>query len=560
PGPATFIMGGDTYGYAPIANGIYLQTSYIYPEVAAEPGSVAPGQSLTIIADPIAPVNAYFDQAYEYNGVLGAAVSVGANVTASLVGPDGTVSKATLTYQPCAQALRVCNGGASTLYGQLRVPADATPGLYTVALYATFGTDTVSFPLEGSFYGQIMVSQGLSTPKVTLSPSTLYEGQSATITADIAYPNGTEVRFGEYSAVVYPSELAPQYTAVMHAAYAGGGLTALSFDPSLDRWTGTFNLPSSTGPGDVSTLSGEPVPQSGPFDAFVTGLSFDGVPTTGNVTAEHGFFVQPYRLTSGPVTGAQTSGLAFEGATIGSPGYFSGDVFLGSDRVEGAGVTIAYSSVNGTLTVSNSDLTLVGLSGGSIVASGSHIRLVDSDVASLSLTNSTLSVSSSSYGSISPFAPTVMILSPTDGSTFSGVTLNATVRGDQVSSVVFSLDGRVVGRFGGGQGGGFSVPVSASNFTDGEHTFQVSALQSDNITTSSSVSFATDFQEQAQLKSQSQAIDSLRFQQELLTLGVASVAIAALVIAIYATRRRPAPPTPAQAGTQTQPSQNPQLV
>ena len=48
---------GPAVGYLPFVSGISLMGTAIYPQVVAEPGSVAPGQSLTIIASVTGPEN-----------------------------------------------------------------------------------------------------------------------------------------------------------------------------------------------------------------------------------------------------------------------------------------------------------------------------------------------------------------------------------------------------------------------------------------------------------------------------------------------------------------------
>jgi subtilase family serine protease len=540
-GPLSLVIGGSTYGYAPMVNGMYLQTTYIYPEVAAEPGSAAPGQYLTVLAAPIAPVNVYFETSYETGGTLGAAAAEGSNVTATLVTPNGTsVSTVALTYQACPQALRVCSGGAPFLYGELQVPASAAPGLYTVLLSSSFSSYTPGGDMAGSFYGQVLVTEGPITPKVTLSPSTLYQGERAVLKADIAYPNGTEVRYGEYTAVVYPASLQGQYTQIMHTAYASSELVPLSYDLALNEWVGNLTMPSPSSSGSISGSGGSPY--GGTFDAFVTGLSSDGVPTTSASSAALGFFVQPYLFvtgTAGPPAG-MASGLAFGGANISSPAALSGDIFLGSNTVSGPGVTVSTSEVDGTLIARGTSLTLVGVKGGDVVAYDSHLTILDSSLGSIELVNSTVSMQDSSYQSLSPSVPVLAVSGPAEGELYTGVSAVVNVTGDQVSSVSVTLDGAALAAFPGGQPS-YTVPLNSGGLPDGVHVFTVVATQSDGMSSSASVTFATLGKLQSQVSSQKGSLGSLQTQADL-ELGVTVLfAVLALVLLVAALRRNRPP-------------------
>ena len=88
-GPLTLILQGSTYGFLPFMNGIYLQSTVMYPEVAAEPGCLAPGQSLTIACVPKAPVNIADMFSYDTGGTVGADITSGSSVVAYLVNSGG---------------------------------------------------------------------------------------------------------------------------------------------------------------------------------------------------------------------------------------------------------------------------------------------------------------------------------------------------------------------------------------------------------------------------------------------------------------------------------------
>jgi subtilase family serine protease len=501
-GDMNLMLTGDTYGFVPFVNGIALQTSLMFPEVAAEPGSVAPGQSLFIIASPVAPLNIGGTFSFEDGTNLAFDVQHGSNITAMLVNPAGTVvSTGDVIIQSCLQALRACNGGQALYNGYLPVPSSATPGLYTILLRANYSslTTSVNFgvnTINGSFYGQVEVTGGPIAPTITISPSTLYEGQTATLTADIHYANGQEVTFGEYTAVVYPQELQDQYTTIMHSEYANSQLISLSYSPTLNRWVSNFTLPSPYAAGVISPINGNSFFYSGPYDAYVTGLSFDGVPTTSASSAQKGFFIQPYVYISGQniQTLPQVSGLAFSGDAISGPASLSGDVFLGTNTIQGGAVTITSSEIHGTLVVNNAQVTLAGVTGGDISATGSTLVLLDSAVGALQLTRSTVSLASSSYQSITPSVPAIALQQPTANTAYRGtLAVSASVTGDQVSSVSFSVDGvapTVVQN--PATGGVYGYSLDTTQLSDGVHTMTVTASQADGMSASVTAYFSTD--------------------------------------------------------------------
>jgi hypothetical protein len=403
--------------------------------------------------------------------------------------------------QACLQALRACDDGATLYNGYLSVPSTSSPGLYTILLNANYSSLTTQddfgvTTINGSFYGQVEVTSGPITPAITISPSTLYEGQTATLMADIHYASGQEVRFGEYTAVVYPQELQGEYTTIMHSEYANSQLISLSFDPTLNRWVGNFTLPSPYDAGVISPVNGNSLYYSGPYDAYVTGLSFDGVPTTTATSSEQSFFIQPFVYVSGQGTqpSAQVSGIAFSGDMISGPASLSGDVFLGTNTITGGTVTIASSQIEGTLDVSNAQLTLVGVSGGTIIASGSTISLKDTAVGSIQLSDSKLYLNSSSFLQITPSLPAIQVTQPTVQSAGSGnVSLAAQVTGQQVSSVTFWVDGSLIKTFQGSPGQAtYNYTLNAASLPDGVHVLTVTETQSDGISASSSIYFSTN--------------------------------------------------------------------
>jgi subtilase family serine protease len=519
-GPVSLVLTGGFYGYAPTVRGIYLQSSYIYPSVAAEPGSVSPGQALTIISYPIAPVNVYFSISFETGRQFAFDVLSGSNVTASLIDPSGrTVSTAQLYYQSCAQALRVCSGGAQVIYGQLPVPSSATPGLYTVTLSASYGSYTPGGNVTGRFYSQVWVSGPSIKPVISLghgfiaanaaadvpqSPGGLYMGEKAHVVARLSYANGSAVKYGMFSAVVYPASLASSYTSLMHRAYAGGQLIRLTYDPALQAWLGNATLPGPAGQGVLGALGITSFDYSGPYDVYVTGLSSDGTPTTTEISAQQSFYVQPFAYVDGGTLSSAAGGSrqAFSGVTITASGTISGDVFVGTNTVSGGTLTISGSQIQGTLVVKNATVTLVGVSGGNINATGSTLVLKDSGVGALSLVGSKVTLQDASYQSVSPALPTISAQGLS--LPISGVgKYNITVAGQEVvaGSLRAAIDGAATiltlnptsstTLVGTGK-------IDAGALPDGVHTLAVTVSQSDGLSTTFTTSFSTNARQAAQ--------------------------------------------------------------
>jgi hypothetical protein len=432
--------------------------------------------------------------------------------------------------------------------GQLTVPATATPGLYTIVLGAKFDSITLGYNLSGSFYGQIMVTSGPLNPVVTFSPSTLYQGQTAKVVADIRYPNGQEVTQGEFTALFYPQDLQGLYNILSHDEYRLGLLTPLLYNPTMQEWVGNVTVPSGANAGSVASIDNGNLVYSGPYDVFVTGISWDGVPTNSAESAQTPFFVQPYVWSSGQTLSSlsQGSGLALSGDTVTGSGSLSNDLFTGTNTISGGTVTISNSQISGTLNINNAKVTLVGVTGGNIIASGSSVTLLQSSVGNLSLSGSTVAINDASYQSISP-ALLTLSASGVPTTPFSGTaSISVSATGQGASSLTVWIDGNKVGS---STGAPVSLTVTASTLADGVHTLQATATQSDGLSSSATWYFSTNANlaaAQGQLQSSNGSLSSqLSTAQKNLTtttdiLYVAlAVAVVALIIAVVAVLRKP---------------------
>ena len=501
-GPTVLVAQGSVVGYLPFVSGISLLGSYIFPQVVGGPGTVAPGQSLAIVATVTAPENIYLTQSLATGTILGTTIAEGANVTATLVNPAGhEVETVSLPEQGCAQALRECGSGATLTNGYMTVPANASPGLYTVLLNARYNDETTGYNYTGSYFGQVYVASGASVPRISVGPSTLFEGENATITANITSASGKELTRGVYSAVVYPETSQNDYSTVMHTAYEASDMVSLQFDAKIGMWAANATMPSPNSSTLVSSTNPNSEYYGGPYDIYVSGISNGLIPTTSVQSAQQSFYVQPYVYTANSVMKdpQQVSRLALSNVTIdagSSPLTLSDDYFVGHDTVTGSAVTIASSIVNGTLTLKNGETTLDGVTGGDVVATNAKVVLQHTALSSLELgTGATASVdSASSYQAITPTLPVLTISSPEANSSYTGtVDAQVMIVGSGVTSLSFVLDGEQLPSLTGGASPGqqVSYPINTTSMPDGTHTLTVVAVQSDLLSTTASVSFVT---------------------------------------------------------------------
>ena len=476
-GPLTLMLQGSTYGFLPFTNGIYLQNSLVFPEVAVAPGAIGPGQYLTIITSPIAPINIANIFSMDSGTTVGSDIASGSSVTAYLVNSTGNaIARSDLVYQ------------ASIIGGLLQVPANAPSGLYTILLRASYGSLTLGYTLYGSFYSKIWVSNGTITPTITILPSTLFMGQTAQISADIRYPNGQEVTQGEYTTLIYPQEQQNQLTEIMFAKYLNTQLTPLTYNSTLNRWLATITLPSPYNAEALSLVNSNGFNYVGPYEAYVTGISYDGVPTTTALSAQQSFFIQPYIYVANQIITSfqQNYGLALSQTTINGSVNLANDVFLESNYLQSGNTTISDSVINGTLFVTASNLTLQAVHGGNIVATNSTLNLVNSDLTSITLLNSRISLTSSSYQTITPPSPTIQILAPTNGASYKGdINTNITVLGNDINSVTVYLNGQSLQTFS--NNGTLTFTLPSANYPDGTYLMQVVATQTTDITSAANL-------------------------------------------------------------------------
>ena len=79
---------------------------------------------------------------------------------------------------------------------------------------SSFDSYTLGKTIDGYYFGQVYVGPSESSPHITISSPTVFEGQTVSVSAKIDYANGSSVKYGMYSATVYPKDLQNAYNAL----------------------------------------------------------------------------------------------------------------------------------------------------------------------------------------------------------------------------------------------------------------------------------------------------------------------------------------------------------
>ncbi len=459
-----YISATNAFGYVSFTNGIFLQSLFILPQVIAEPGAVYPGQYLLIEGNVVPPVQTLAYASLQDGLPVYENILTGSNLTAELVSPSGKV----VSYA------RIPFNGIEYL-GYLYVP-NVPPGLYMVYLNASYDSITLGENVTGFFYGEVYVgSQSSVNAKVT---GYAYEGQTVKFTAEIAYPNGTPVTFGMFSATVYPEQLSGDYALISQILEV-----PLWYNATLGMWEGNFTLPSSASPGNFSYDEGVYY-YGAPFEVLVTGVSSLGSPTSTDLSQAKTFYVLPYS--------------EIEGKTL--DGFQSYYAYLTNDVVRGNSTLlndVLYNdTVEGQVEVTSSNLTDVTFYGSDVVLLQDHgvgltfvnskVEVIGSYLDGVKLINSTISYSQSTISDVYPSLPTVTIVSPTSSSNLTGnVTVKVVVTGEGVAQDYLYLDGERLATFAGN--GTFSYVLNTREYPDGTYNLTFVAVQADGLSSSSTV-------------------------------------------------------------------------
>ncbi|MGA2664484.1 MAG: protease pro-enzyme activation domain-containing protein [Nitrososphaerales archaeon] len=482
-GPMVFSADDGAYGFVPILNGAGLQSSFIETSILAEPGVVAPGQTIFVLASVTAPVNTPSMVSEETGQAVSMDIQQGSNVTVSLATQSGRVVASVPIYENNFLT------SSFVISGEMTVPSGLAPGIYDVLLASSFDSFTLGAVVNGSYFGQVYVAPSESHTAISISPAVDFQGQTVAVSAKIDYSNGSAVRFGMYIATVYPNGLQNSYNSLTQTIQV-----PLWYQVSTGLWSGNVTLPSAYNGGGTVSIDPGALYLSGPYDVFVSGLSADGVPSSTSISTQHGLTIQPYLYLEGQQLASvpQNFQLAFAGDTLTGPMTLTDDLFVGSNTLKGGTFTVSASQINGTLTVSGAHVTLTGVSGGTVIAQDSKVVLVDSSLASLQLVGSQVSLNASTVAQVSPSAAVVSIQSPSQGQDFNGTSGSFTVTGQQVASVAVYLDGAEIASMPGGSSSPYAFALNSGSLSLGVHTLTVVATQQDGLSASSAVSFGAE--------------------------------------------------------------------
>ncbi|BFH72763.1 protease pro-enzyme activation domain-containing protein [Sulfurisphaera javensis] len=308
--------------------------------------SVSPGQNITIFSFT-------FDQS-------GLAI-FSSNVTAFIYNPQGKL----IASLPMKLAPDTVQFGDIIAFGthevNYTIPLNATPGIYTIITEAWYNS---SIGVEEFNYTDyIYVSPYILHAQVKYQ-TTLYEGENIIIYANITYPNGTEVKYGEFQATLVPSEL--QFEQLALEFYTE---IPLQYNSTLNEWVGIIKVPSIN---STNIYQGSPVyTLAGPWNLEISGISPEGaiIESINNYLTVLPYtdigtkILSPINATSIPLT--YYNGNALELSQVYSPSltlengnFILDNVIIGSLTVKDATVTVIDSKVN-TINAISSNVDLV---------------------------------------------------------------------------------------------------------------------------------------------------------------------------------------------------------
>ncbi|BCU71498.1 protease pro-enzyme activation domain-containing protein [Stygiolobus caldivivus] len=515
------LIGDNAYGYVAFSNGIYLQSLFVLPQIIAEPGGVAGGQYILIEGLPT------FQST---NLLVQTDVTYGSNVTAELLSPSGTVvSKSVISLTP-----------SGILQGYLYVPKNVTQGLYTILLFASYDSYTLDENLSGYFYGQVYIVPKPSVPIISTSNYAI-QGQVLYVYANITYPNGTEVTQGMYSATVFPSTLKSEYPNISTVLEI-----PLWYNPSLGLWEGNTTLPSSSSLGNYTYLSSTTYFAT-PFDVLVTGVSYDGVPTSNGLSNAHTFYILPYTLvTSSRIDAGQTYNAYLKNDTIVGNVTLLNDIIV-DDTING-NVIITSSNVSNVL-ILDSHVTILGSEVEGLKAINSTITFVQSHANNLYLTNSKVSTIGSTINNITPALPSIQIQVPSENLT-GVVPIKVTITGRDISQNSIYINNILLTNFSGNT---YTYQLDTYKYPDGTYKFTVVSYQSDGLMNETSISIQIQNQlveVSHNLNNLNQTVssisssvtsnsDALKTEQEYIIVSLVLAIIAVIIgLAAFLTRRK----------------------
>ncbi|BFI76104.1 protease pro-enzyme activation domain-containing protein [Sulfurisphaera ohwakuensis] len=320
--------------------------------------SVSPGENITI-----------FSFTFDQNG-LGIFTS---NVTAFIYNPQGKL----ITEIPLKLALDIVQFGDIIAFGyheaNYTIPLNATPGIYTIVTEAWYNS---SIGVEELNYTDfIYVSPYVIHTQVKYEGNAI-EGENIKVYANITYPNGTEVKYGEFQATLVPSEL--QFEQCVLEFYTE---IPLQYNSTLNEWVGVITVPSIN---STNIYQGDPLYSlSGPWYLEVSGISPEGAITE---SINNFLTVLPYTDIGTKIItpiNATSIGFAYQGGAIELTQIYSPSLTLMNGKY------ILNNVIVNTLIIKNSTVTIINSKLNTLQTYSSNVNVIDSEIS-----NSKIGISS----------------------------------------------------------------------------------------------------------------------------------------------------------------------
>ena len=526
------------YGFTFGINGDISQGNWIIlSHIVSMPGVVSPGQTI------------YID---------GVPNNFGANITAKLVNPQG-IAVSQVSIPPTV--IFIDGLGSLTWEGFLKVPSNASPGLYSVLLFSTVPTHNGS-RIDGYFYGQLYVSPAVSEVHANVSKY-VFEGSQVKIYANITYSNGTEVKYGIFSSIVYPKIYESEATTIELDDEFN---VPLYYNSTLNLWVGEFNVPSSQNLGNLTYYGTQYY--GGPLEILIFGNAYNGYPTNVTYKDQYTIYALPYtEISNSFLTNVQPFNVYLNNDTLMINKLTIDNAILNNDTIYGD-LTITYSNLT-NIKIVDSNVTLISSNVRNITVIHGHVNLINSKVQNMILNTSSVDNQDSVISGIYPSLPNITIISPSPLSNITGkFTLTFEIKGSEIkdvqiyiNNVSLSILEKIYPYLNVSLNNSDNVSKITLNSTalpDGTYEIKVVAQQADGLTTSKSivVNFANKLnQEQNQITSLNQSINniiskanneinslksqmnSLETRNTILTILAIILAIIAIAVAIIVRKR-----------------------
>jgi len=497
--------------------------------------AAAPGQNITII-DLVLTV--------EFTGLFTS------NVTAYIYNPMGKL----IGDVKLVPAPDIVQFGVFLLFllyeGNFTIPSNATSGFYNVIINSV--TNTSVGLITSNYTTAFYVSPANLNYNVKINGIT-YEGQWIKILANITYPNGTEVKYGMFTATLLPTQL--NFESLIIASDVG---VPLQYNSTLGEWVGLYQIPSIL---QGSIYQGSPLYSfAGPWNVIISGVSADGY----NLYSNHYYYfnVLPYTFIDKMIingtfdlpllskvnsTTYMLSSVASNNITITHTNLIIDNVIAKTLIIYNSSVTITSSKID-KLVAYNSSVTIIKSTLGgqniAIIANNSIINVIssiieDSNYGFLQV-NSVINlkgVSLNNVTSISEIPSPKLIYSPVN-ITSSEKTIIVNISGEYLKLLNVMMDNEpIMYKLISSSPSLLSIeiPFNASSLPDGTYTFTVQV--SDGLPYNLTFNVLNNYHFVV-LQDNILSLQSSLLRTTILTIISLIIAIIAIVIVFIIMRRR----------------------